>query len=77
MVVSPLWSGPDVKSLPTRIGHSSNTNSNRLFLCEDNNVAFTHVQPLYYHVRQEEPRHKLGGSRQALILSTLAIGAMP
>ncbi len=68
MEVSPLWSGPDnihgfvldEKSLPTGLGYCSNTNIDRLFRCEDNNVAFTHVQPLYYHMGQEEPCHKLG-----------------
>ncbi len=49
----------------------------RRFRCEDNNVAFTNVQPHYYCVRQVEPCQHLGWSSQALILSILAIGAMP
>ncbi len=47
------------------------------FQYEDNNVAFTNVQPQYYRVRQVEPCHYLGWSSQALILSILALGAMP
>ncbi len=47
------------------------------FQCEDNNVAFTNVQPLYFCVRQVEPCHNLGWSSQALILGILALGAMP
>ncbi len=49
----------------------------RRFRCEDNNVAFMNVQPHYYRVRQVEPCHHLGWSSQALILSILALGAMP
>ncbi len=49
----------------------------RRFQCEDNNVAFTNVQPHYYRVRQVEPCHQVGWSSQALILSILALGAMP
>ncbi len=48
----------------------------RRFRCEDNNVAFTNVQPHFYRVRQVEPCHRLGWSSQALILSILALGAM-
>ncbi len=47
----------------------------RRFRCQDNNVAFTNVQPHYYRVRLVEPRHHLGWSSQALILSILALGA--
>ncbi len=43
------------------------------FRCEDNNVAFTNVQPHYYRVRQVD----VGWRSQALILSILALGAMP
>ncbi len=46
--------------LPTRIGYSSNTNYARRFQCDDNDVAFTHVQPHYYLVRHVEPCHQLG-----------------
>ncbi len=49
----------------------------RCFQYEDNNVAFMNVQPHYYRVRQVAPCHHLGRSSQALILSTLALGAMP
>ncbi len=85
MVVTPLYRGPgnahsfvlDEKMLPTRIGYCSNTNCNCRFRCEDNNIAFTNVQPHYYRVRQLEPCHHLGWSSQALILSILALGAMP
>ncbi len=49
----------------------------RCFRCEDTNVAFTNVQPHYYRVRQVEPCHHSGWSNQALILSILALGAMP
>ncbi len=54
-----------------------NTNGDHRFRCEDNNVAFTHVQPHYYRVRSVEPCHHLGWFSQALILSILALGAMP
>ncbi len=30
------------------------------FCCEDNNVAFTYVQPHHYRVGQVEPCHQLG-----------------
>ncbi len=59
------------------IGYCSNTNSARRFRCEDNNVAFTHVQPHYYRVRRVEPCHPLGWSSQAHILSMYAYGAIP
>ncbi len=55
----------------------THTNGDRRFQCEDNNVALTNVQPHYYRVRQVELCHHLGWSSQALILSTLALGAMP
>ncbi len=42
------------------LGYCSNTNYGRRFRCEDNNVAFTHVKPHYYCVRQVEPCHQLG-----------------
>ncbi len=71
------WLRPGWKILPTRIGYCSNTNGDRRFRYEDNNVAFTKVQPHYYRVRQVEPCHQLGWSSQALILSILALGAMP
>ncbi len=45
--------------------------------CEDNKVAFTHVQPHYYRVRQVEPRQQVGWSSQAHIFSIKALGAMP
>ncbi len=54
------WLHPGWKILPTRIGLCSNTNSDRRFRFEDNNVAFTHVKPHYYRVRQVEPCHQLG-----------------
>ncbi len=68
MVVSPLWHEPDNihgfvldrKTQPTRIGYCSNTNNDRRFWCEDNNVALTDLQPHYYRVRQVEPCHQLG-----------------
>ncbi len=64
MVVSPLWRGPgyirgfivDEKSYC----YCSNTNCDRRFRCEDNNVDLTHVQPHYYRVWQVEPCHQLG-----------------
>ncbi len=59
------------------VGYCSNTNGARHFRCEDNNVAFTHVQPQYYRVRQMEPCHQLEWSSQALILNDWALGAMP
>ncbi len=40
-------------------------------------VAFMNVHPHFYHVWQVEPCHPLGCSSQALILSILALGAMP
>ncbi len=46
--------------LPTRISYCSNTNFDRRFRCEDNNVAFTPVQPHYFRVRQVEACHQLG-----------------
>ncbi len=49
----------------------------RRYWCEDNDVAFTNAQLHYYRVRQVEPCHHLGWSSQALILSSLALGAMP
>ncbi len=42
----------------------------RRFQCEDNNVAFTNVQPHYYRVRQVEPSYLLG---EVAKRSTLAI----
>ncbi len=45
--------------------------------CGGNNVAFTNVEPNYDRARQVEPCHRLGWSSQALILSILALGAMP
>ncbi len=71
------WLRHEWKILPTRIGYYSNTKSSHSFRCEDNNVKFTNVQPHYYRVLQVEPCHQLGWSSQALILSTLALGAMP
>ncbi len=47
------------------------------FRCKDNNVAFTNVQPHNYRVRQVEPCRHVGWSSQALILSILALGAIP
>ncbi len=47
------------------------------FRCEDNNFAFTNVQPHYFRVLQVEPCHHLGWSSQAQILSILALDAMP
>ncbi len=52
------WLRPGWKILPTRIGYCSNTNGGRRFGCEDNNVAFTFVQPLYCRVRQVEPKQQ-------------------
>ncbi len=75
MVVSPLLRRSGNR--PTRIGFCSNTNGDRRFQCEDNNVVFTHVQPHLYCVRQVEPCHHLGWNSQALISSTLAVGALP
>ncbi len=68
MVVSPLWRGPgnihgfvlDGKSYRQGKGYCLNTNNDRRFRCEDNTVAFTNVQPHYYHVRQVEPCPHLG-----------------
>ncbi len=85
MVVSPLcsrtgqhpWLCPGWKILPTRIGYCSNTNDDRRFRCEDNNVAFTNVQPHFYRVRQVEPCYQLGWSSPALIFSISAVGVMP
>ncbi len=71
------WVCPGWKILPTRIGYCSNAYCDRRFRCEDNNVAFTNVQPHYYRVRQVEPCHQLGWTSQALILSISALGAMP
>ncbi len=48
----------------------------RVFL-RAHTVAFTNVQPHFYRVRQVEPCNLLGWSCQALILSILALGAMP
>ncbi len=53
------------KILPIRIGYCSNTYCDRRFRYDDNNVAFSNVQPHYYRLRQ------------ALILSILAFGTMP
>ncbi len=39
------WLHPGWKILPIRIGYCSNTYGDRLFQREDNNVAFTKVQP--------------------------------
>ncbi len=39
------WLPPGWKFLPIRIGYCSDTNCARRFRCEDNNMAFTHVQP--------------------------------
>ncbi len=36
------------------------SNYDRRFRCEDNNVAFTNVQPHYHRVRQVEPCYHLG-----------------
>ncbi len=44
----------------TWIGYCSNTDYDRRFRCEDNNVAFANVQPHYHRVRQVEPCHHLG-----------------
>ncbi len=46
------------KILPTRIGFCSYTNCAHRFRCEDNNVAFTRVQPHYYRKLQVEPCHQ-------------------
>ncbi len=71
------WLHPGWKIQPTRIGYCSNANCARRFRCEDNNIALTQVQPHFYRERQVEPCHQLGRSSQALILSILALGAMP
>ncbi len=71
------WLRPGWKILPTRICYCSNTYCDCRFPCEDNNVAFTNVQHHSYRVRQMEPCHQLEWSSQALILSILALGAMP
>ncbi len=42
-----------------------------LFRCEDNNVAFTDVQPHLYRVRQVEPCHQVGWSIQAIFSSNI------
>ncbi len=57
------------------MGYCSNTNYIRRFRCENNNIDFTYVQPLFYRVRQVESCHRLGWSSQALILSNWALGA--
>ncbi len=49
----------------------------RRFRCQNNNVDLMRVQYHYYRVRQVEPCHQLGWSSQALILSIVALGAMP
>ncbi len=54
------WLRSGWKILPTRIGYCSNTNDDRRFRRDDNNVAFTNVQLHYYHVRQVDPCHLLG-----------------
>ncbi len=54
VAVSPLWRGPG-----NIHGFILDGKSHR-FRCEDYNVAFTHVQPHYYCVRQGEPYHVLG-----------------
>ncbi len=71
------WLRAGLKISPTRKGYCSNTNGERRYRCEDNNVAFTNVQPYYYRVRQVEPCRHLGLSSQALILSILAHCAIP
>ncbi len=45
------------------------TNWARRFRCEDNGVELLRVQPNYFRVRQVEPRHQVGLSRQAFVLS--------
>ncbi len=70
------WVDPGWKNLPTRISYCSNTNGDRRFRCEDNNVALTNVQSHYYRVRQVEPCHPLWLNSMALILSILALGTM-
>ncbi len=80
MVVSPMWRGhPWLRSgwkiLPTRIGYCSNTNGDYHFQFVGNNVAFTCMQPHNY--REVGSCHQLGWSSQELILSILALGAMP
>ncbi len=69
------WLRPGWKILPTRIGYCSNINNDHRFRCDNNNVAFTNVQPFYYHVWQVKLCYQLGWSSQALILSILALGA--
>ncbi len=49
------WLHPGRKILPTRISNCSNTNCDHRCRYEDNNIAFTHVQPHYYSVRPVEP----------------------
>ncbi len=46
--------------LPTRIDYYSNPYYVHRIRCEDKNVAFTHVQPHYYHVGQLGPCHQSG-----------------
>ncbi len=53
------WLRPGWNIPLTRIGYCSNTNGDGRFRCEDNNVAFTSVQPHYYCVWQVEPCHPL------------------
>ncbi len=71
--MAPSW----MENPTDKIGYCINNNGDRRFRCEDSNVAFTNVQPHNYHVRQVEPCQHLGWSSQALILSILALGAMP
>ncbi len=66
------WLHPGWKTLPTRIGYCSNTNCDRRFRCEDDNVAFTHLRPHYYRVRQVEPCHQLDE-----VARRSSLGAMP
>ncbi len=61
MVVSPLWRGPGIingfapMENPThKDWYCSNTNGDRRFRYEDNNVAIAPVQPHFYCVRWVE-----------------------
>ncbi len=72
--LSPIWWSSQalfLSNLPTRIGYCSNANCARRFRCEDNNIAFTQVQPHDYRVWQVEPCHQLGWGSQALFLRML------
>ncbi len=51
---------PRWKIHPTRISYCSSNSWARSFRCEDNNVAFTHVQTHYYRMWQVEPCNRLG-----------------